>query len=63
MPMIVSGAVPVEVKTTGNVAVRPTGTLPKLMFVVLRLRAGASAFNCKAKLFATPPALAVKVTA
>jgi hypothetical protein len=43
MPEIVTGAVPVEVKTTGCEAVCPTVTLPKLMVVVLRPSVGAPA--------------------
>ncbi|MFZ0745991.1 MAG: hypothetical protein WAM85_16390 [Terracidiphilus sp.] len=63
MPVIVTGAVPEDVKTTGNVAVCPAVTLPKLRLVVLRLSVGVPAFNCRAKLFETPLALAVNVTA
>jgi hypothetical protein len=61
-PEIVTGAVPVEVKTTGKVGDCPTYTLPKLMLVALILSDGVLAFSCRTKLFETPLAVAVNVT-
>jgi hypothetical protein len=63
-PEMVTGAVPVEVKTTGRVDDFPTYTFPKLMLVVLvlMLRVGTAAFNCSEKLFEILLAVAVNVT-
>ena len=63
-PFIVTATVPVEVKVTGcGVAVVFTTTLPNAKLVVLMLSAGTAAFNCRAKVLDTLPALAVIVTA
>ena len=40
MPEIVTGAVPLAVRTTGFVAYCPTTTLPKSMLVALTLKVG-----------------------
>ena len=61
-PEMVTGAVPVEVKTTGRVDDCPTYTLPKLMLVVLMLRVDTAAFNCSERLFEIVLAVAVNVT-
>ena len=64
--LIVTGAVPVEVRTTGSVDEVFTVTFPKAKLAVLMFNEGMfpwEAFNCIAKVLETPPALAVKVTA
>jgi hypothetical protein len=64
--LIVTGAVPVEVRTTGSVDEVFTVTFPKAKLAVLMFNEGTfpwEAFNCIAKVLETPPALAVKVTA
>lgn len=61
--LMVTAAVPVELKVTDCVADVFNTTLPKEMLVALMLKVGVNAFNCKAKLFETAPALAVSVTA
>jgi hypothetical protein len=62
--LTVTGAVPVEVKVTGwGVAAVFSTTLPNATLVVLMLSAGTAAFNCRAKVLDTLPALAVIVTA
>ncbi len=62
--LMVTGTVPVEVKVTGcGVAVVFTTTLPNAKLVALMLSAGTAAFNCRAKVLDTLPALAVIVTA
>lgn len=61
--LIVTGAVPVEVKVTDCVAGVFSVTLPKATFVALMLSAGTEAFSCRAKVLVTEPALAVSVTA
>ena len=62
--LTVTGAVPVEVKVTGwGVAAVFSTTLPNAKLVVLMLSAGTAAFNCRAKVLDTLPALAVIVTA
>jgi hypothetical protein len=61
--LIVTGAVPVEVKVTGCVAGVLTTTSPNATLVALMLSARTAAFNCRVKLLTTLPALAVIVTA
>jgi len=55
--------VPVDVSVRTCVAVCPTSTLPKLMFVPLMLRVDTAAFNCSAKLFVTALAVPESVPA
>jgi hypothetical protein len=62
-PLIVKGAVPVEVKVSDFVVAVLSVTLPKTRLVVLTLSVGTEAFNCSAKLFVTPVELAVNVAA
>src|SRR5579863_9978328 len=61
--LMVTGAVPVELKVTDCVADVFNTTLPKEMLVALIFRVGVNAFNCRAKLLETAPTLAVSVTA
>jgi hypothetical protein len=61
--LMVTGAVPVEVNVTGNVEAVFTVTLPNARLVGLMVNVGTAAFNCRAKVLETPPALAVRVTA
>jgi hypothetical protein len=61
--LMVTGAVPVEVNVTGNVDGVFTVTLPKARLAGLMVNVGTPAFNCRAKVLETPPALAVRVTA
>ena len=62
--LMVTGTVPVEVKVTGwGVPAVFSTTLPNAKLVVLMLSAGTAAFNCRAKVLDTLPALAVIVTA
>jgi len=60
---IVTGAVPVAVRTNGFVAYCPTVSVPKSMLVVLIPRVGVPAFGFRLmrKVFETDPALAVIV--
>lgn len=60
---IVTAAVPVEVSVTDCLAVCPTITFPKLIFVELMPSVGVPAFNCNAKVLVELEALAVSVTA
>jgi hypothetical protein len=65
---MVTGAVPVEVNVTGSVVGVFTVTLPNDMLAGLIVNVGpaivgTAAFNCRAKLLETLPALAVSVTA
>jgi hypothetical protein len=61
--LIVTGAVPVEVRFTGcGVAAVFTKTLPKATLAALMLSVGIAAFSCRAKRLDTLPALAVIVT-
>lgn len=57
----VTADVPVEVRVIDCVAVVLRVTSPKLMLPVLRVSVGTAAFNCRAKVFVAPPALAVRV--
>jgi hypothetical protein len=61
--LIVTGAVPVDVKVTDCVAAEFTTTLPNPTLVALMLSVGAAEFNCRTKLLETLPTLAVSVTA
>ncbi len=61
--LMVTGAVPVDVKVTDLVDAVFTVTLPKPTLVALTLRVGTNAFNCNAKDLVTLPALALSVTA
>jgi hypothetical protein len=61
--LMVTGAVPVEVRVTDwGVAAVLTCTLPKATLVALTASVGTAAFNCRAKVSDTPPALAMSVT-
>lgn len=60
--LTVTVAVPVEDKVTDCVAGVFRLTLPNVRLVALMLSVGTPAPNCRAKVFATPPALAVNVT-
>jgi hypothetical protein len=60
-PLIVSGAVPLEVRITGCVAVAFSVTLPNATFVVLRVSACVAALSCNAYVVEAPPAVAVRV--
>jgi hypothetical protein len=61
--LIVTGAVPEDVRVKDLVAVVFTTTDPNATLVALMLSVAVGAFNCMAKLFETPPWLAVRVTA
>ena len=61
--LTVTSAVPVELSVRVCVEDVFTSTLPNTILVALMLNVGATAFNCRAKLLETPPALAVSVTA
>ena len=60
--LIVTAAVPVEVRVTVCVVAEFTFMLPNATVEALTLRVGVLAPNCNAKVFALPPALAVSVT-
>ena len=59
--LTVTGAVPVEDRITDWVAGELTKTSPKEMLVALMLNVGTPVPSCRAKVFATLPALAVNV--
>ena len=61
--LIDTGTVPVEDKVTDCAAAWFTTTLPNARLVTLMFSVGTAAFNCRAKLSDTLPALAFKVTA
>jgi len=61
--LMVTDEVPVEVRVSDCVAGTLSPTLPNAMLVALMLRAAVLALSCRAKLFETLPALAVKFTA
>jgi len=61
--LMVTGAVPVEVKVTDWVAAVLTCTLPNATLAAPMLSVGSAAFNCRAKFFEIPPEVAVRVTA
>jgi hypothetical protein len=60
--LMVTGAVPLELSVTGNVVGVFSVTLPNARLAGLMVSVGAAAFNCRAKVFDTPPVLAVRVT-
>jgi len=59
--LIVTGAFPVDVSVTDCVACVFTFTLPKLMLVVLALRAATQAVSSSANVLLTPFWLAVNI--
>jgi hypothetical protein len=61
--LTVTGDVPVEVNVTGSVVGVFNDTLPNARLVGLIVNVAAAAFNCRAKVLETLPALAVSVTA
>jgi hypothetical protein len=61
--LIVTEAVPVDVKVIDCVAGEFSTTLPKPTLVALTLRVEVPVFNCKANVLETVPAAAVSVTA
>jgi hypothetical protein len=60
--LTVTAAVPVDVRINDWVAGEFKFTLPKAIVAAFMLSVGTPAPNCNAKVFATPPALAVSVT-
>jgi hypothetical protein len=60
-PLIVSAAVPEDVSVTDFVIAVFSGSVPNATLVALRFRAAVVAFNWRANVFATPPAVAVSV--
>ena len=60
-PLIVTAAVPVEVNVKACVVGVFTATLPNEKVVELKPRVGTDDPSCNANVFATPPALAVRV--
>ena len=60
--LMVTGAFPLEVSVTGKVVGVFNVTLPNARLAGLMVSVGTAAFNCKAKVFDTPPVLAVRVT-
>jgi hypothetical protein len=60
--LIVTGPVPVEVNVTGSLVGVFNVTLPNAKLIGLTVNVGTAAFNCNAKVFDTPPVLAVRVT-
>lgn len=60
--LMVTGAVPLEVSVTGNVVGVFSVTVPNARLAGLIVNVGTAAFNCREKVFDTPPALAVRVT-
>jgi hypothetical protein len=56
--LIVTGAVPADVKVTDCVAVVLTATLPKATVVALMLSVGTAGFSCRTYVLETLPALA-----
>jgi hypothetical protein len=61
--LMVTGAVPLEVSVTGSVDGVFSVTLPNAALAGLMVNVGTAAFSCSAKVFDTPPVLAVRVTA
>ncbi len=59
--LMVSGAVPDEVRVTVLVVVVFSATVPNATLVLLNVSPGAVAFNVSAKVFDTPPDVAVSV--
>ena len=60
--LMVTGAFPLELSVTGNVVGVFSVTLPNAKLAGLMVSVGTAAFNCRAKVFDTPPVLAVRVT-
>ena len=60
--LIVTAPVPEDVNVTDFVTAVFTATLPKVNVVALAVTVGMDAFNCKAKPWEVPPALAVTIT-
>jgi hypothetical protein len=60
--LMVTGAVPVELRETDCVAAVFTCTFPKAMLVGFIFSVGTAAFNCRANVLETLPELAVRVT-
>lgn len=60
-PLIVTGAVPVDVKVTYCVALAFTTTLPNGTVLALILKVGVATFKCRTKLLETLLALAISV--
>lgn len=60
-PLTVSAAVPEEVSVTVFVMVVFSAAVPKATLVALEVSVGVEAFRVRAKVFATPPAVAVRV--
>jgi hypothetical protein len=60
--LMITGAVPLEVIVTGKVVGVFTVTLPNARLTGLTVNVGTAGFNCRAKVFDTPPVLAVRVT-
>ena len=61
-PLMVTGAVPTELRVIVCVAGVFTATLPKAKLASLMLSVGTGTFNWRVKLLVTVPALAVRVT-
>lgn len=61
--LMITATVPVEDKVTVCVVAVFTLTLPKPMLATFTFSVGTPDPSCRAKIFATPPALAVSVTA
>jgi hypothetical protein len=61
--LIVTGAVPEEVRVIDCVVGVLSTTSPNAMLVALMVRASTAAFNCRRKLLDRPPELALMVTA
>jgi hypothetical protein len=59
---MVTGAVPLEVSVTDSVDGVFSVTLPNATLAGLIVNVGTAAFSCRAKVFDTPPMLAVRVT-
>jgi hypothetical protein len=62
-PLIVTAPVPVDVIVTDCVAGVFTVTVPKATLLVPKVRVGDVVLSASAKVFETPPAVAVKVAA
>ncbi len=60
--LMVTGAVPVDVRMRGLVEGLFSATLPNAKLVALMLSVGVAAFNCRTKLAETVPTLAFSVT-
>ncbi len=60
--LIVTGDVPLEAIVMGSVEGVFSVMLPNARLAGLMVNVGTAAFNCRAKVFDTPPVLAVKVT-